>query len=165
MNGIVIINKSKGYTSHDIVAKVKKITGEKVGHTGTAEASPCIYNCFNLGIIDGLNAGGIIGYVENHSESINVYSLGKITGNTVGGIVGSALWNNTSQNKFENCYFLKSDTVQKSAGSKITVNATMIQKLTNTEIDEMNNYIKDNTSITSYWKKWKLGENGYPIFE
>ena len=139
--------------------------GGIIGHTGTAEASPCIYNCFNLGIIDGLNAGGIIGYVENHSESINVYSLGKITGNTVGGIVGSALWNNTSQNKFENCYFLKSDTVQKSAGSKITVNATMIQKLTNTEIDEMNNYIKDNTSITSYWKKWKLGENGYPIFE
>ena len=37
MNGILIINKSKGWTSHDIVAKVKKITGEKVGHTGTLD--------------------------------------------------------------------------------------------------------------------------------
>lgn len=37
MNGILIINKLKGYTSHDIVAKVKKITGEKVGHTGTLD--------------------------------------------------------------------------------------------------------------------------------
>ena len=37
MNGIIIVNKSKGYTSHDIVAKVKKITGEKVGHTGTLD--------------------------------------------------------------------------------------------------------------------------------
>lgn len=37
MNGIIIINKSKGWTSHDIVAKVKKITGEKVGHTGTLD--------------------------------------------------------------------------------------------------------------------------------
>ena len=37
MNGILIVNKSKGYTSHDIVAKVKKITREKVGHTGTLD--------------------------------------------------------------------------------------------------------------------------------
>lgn len=37
MNGIIIINKSKGWTSHDIVAKVKKITGEKVGHIGTLD--------------------------------------------------------------------------------------------------------------------------------
>ena len=37
MNGILIINKPKGYTSHDVVAIVKKITGEKVGHTGTLD--------------------------------------------------------------------------------------------------------------------------------
>ena len=37
MNGVLIVNKSKGYTSHDIVAKVKRIAGEKVGHTGTLD--------------------------------------------------------------------------------------------------------------------------------
>ena len=37
MNGILIINKEKGWTSHDVVAKIRKITGEKVGHTGTLD--------------------------------------------------------------------------------------------------------------------------------
>ena len=37
MNGIIIINKPKGCTSHDIVYKVKKMFNEKVGHTGTLD--------------------------------------------------------------------------------------------------------------------------------
>ena len=37
MNGILIINKHKGCSSHDIVYKVKKICNEKVGHTGTLD--------------------------------------------------------------------------------------------------------------------------------
>lgn len=37
MNGIIIINKPKGCTSHDIVHKLKKILNEKVGHTGTLD--------------------------------------------------------------------------------------------------------------------------------
>lgn len=37
MDGIIIINKPRGCTSHDIVYKAKKITGEKVGHTGTLD--------------------------------------------------------------------------------------------------------------------------------
>ena len=37
MDGIVVINKEKGCTSHDVVYKVKKLFGEKVGHTGTLD--------------------------------------------------------------------------------------------------------------------------------
>lgn len=37
MDGILIVNKPKQYTSHDVVAKVKKICKEKVGHTGTLD--------------------------------------------------------------------------------------------------------------------------------
>ena len=37
MDGIVIINKPKNCTSHDVVKKVKKIVNEKVGHTGTLD--------------------------------------------------------------------------------------------------------------------------------
>lgn len=37
MDGIIVINKPKGCTSHDIVYKVKKILNEKVGHTGTLD--------------------------------------------------------------------------------------------------------------------------------
>ena len=37
MDGIILINKEKGYTSHDVVNKVKHIFNEKVGHTGTLD--------------------------------------------------------------------------------------------------------------------------------
>lgn len=37
MDGIIVINKPKNNTSHDIVYKVKKILNEKVGHTGTLD--------------------------------------------------------------------------------------------------------------------------------
>lgn len=37
MDGIIVINKEKNCTSHDVVYKVKKIFGEKVGHTGTLD--------------------------------------------------------------------------------------------------------------------------------
>lgn len=37
MDGIIVINKPKNCTSHDIVYKVKKIVNEKVGHTGTLD--------------------------------------------------------------------------------------------------------------------------------
>ncbi len=38
MNGILVINKDKGYTSHDAVAVIKRLTQEKhLGHTGTLD--------------------------------------------------------------------------------------------------------------------------------
>lgn len=37
MDGIIIINKLKNCTSHDIVRRAKKVFHEKVGHTGTLD--------------------------------------------------------------------------------------------------------------------------------
>ena len=37
MDGIIIVNKPKEITSHDVVYRVKKIFKEKVGHTGTLD--------------------------------------------------------------------------------------------------------------------------------
>lgn len=37
MDGVILINKEKDYTSHDVVAIIKKILNEKVGHTGTLD--------------------------------------------------------------------------------------------------------------------------------
>lgn len=37
MDGIIVINKEKGCTSHDVVRSVKKLFGKKVGHTGTLD--------------------------------------------------------------------------------------------------------------------------------
>ena len=38
MDGILVVNKEKGYTSRDVVNKVSKILGtKKTGHTGTLD--------------------------------------------------------------------------------------------------------------------------------
>ena len=38
INGILIIDKPKGFTSHDVVGKVRKILCcRRVGHTGTLD--------------------------------------------------------------------------------------------------------------------------------
>lgn len=38
LNGIIIVNKEKGFTSHDVVAKMRGITKQKkIGHTGTLD--------------------------------------------------------------------------------------------------------------------------------
>lgn len=37
LDGIIVVNKGKNCTSHDVVYKVKKLFGEKVGHTGTLD--------------------------------------------------------------------------------------------------------------------------------
>ncbi len=37
MDGILIVDKPKGITSHDVVYKVKHKLNEKVGHTGTLD--------------------------------------------------------------------------------------------------------------------------------
>ena len=38
MNGLIIFDKEKGITSHDLVYKVRKKTGiKKVGHAGTLD--------------------------------------------------------------------------------------------------------------------------------
>jgi len=37
MDGVLIVNKPKGCTSHDIVHRVRKMLKERVGHTGTLD--------------------------------------------------------------------------------------------------------------------------------
>ena len=85
MNGILIVNKSKGYTSHDIVAKVKKITGEKVGHTGTLDP-------LATGVLPLLIGKGTLcsKYLMNHDKTYKValkLGIKKSTGDEEGDIL------------------------------------------------------------------------------
>ena len=42
IHGILNVQKEKGYTSHDVVAKLRGITRQKkIGHTGTLEFCRC----------------------------------------------------------------------------------------------------------------------------
>ena len=67
MNGILIVNKPLNYTSHDIVYKVKKITGMKVGHTGTLDPMA-------TGVLPILIGKGTLcsKYLINHDKIYNV---------------------------------------------------------------------------------------------
>ena len=85
MNGILIVNKSKGYTSHDIVAKVKKITREKVGHTGTLDPMA-------TGVLPLLIGKGTLcsKYLMNHDKTYTVVlklGIKKSTGDEEGDII------------------------------------------------------------------------------
>ena len=75
MDGIIIINKPKNYTSHDIVYKIKKASGEKIGHTGTLDP-------LATGVLPLLVGKGTLcsKYLINHDKKYKVIlNLGKKT--------------------------------------------------------------------------------------
>ena len=75
MDGIIIINKPKNCTSHDIVRKAKKILNEKVGHTGTLDPNA-------TGVLPLLIGKGtqISKYIINHDKKYEaVLQLGEKT--------------------------------------------------------------------------------------
>ena len=60
LNGIIVINKPKDYTSHDVVAKVKRILNiKKVGHTGTLDP----------------NATGVLPLLLNQGTKLSKYLI------------------------------------------------------------------------------------------
>ena len=75
MNGIIVINKPKECTSHDVVYQVKKIVNEKVGHTGTLDPMA-------TGVLPLLIGKGTLcsKYLINHNKIYEVtLQLGKRT--------------------------------------------------------------------------------------
>ncbi len=75
MDGIIIVNKPKGCTSHDIVSRVKKIYNKKVGHTGTLD--PMATGVLPLLIGKGTMCSK---YLINHDKTYQVVlELGKKT--------------------------------------------------------------------------------------
>lgn len=64
MNGILIVDKPKQYTSQDVCSKVKKIYGTKVGHTGTLD--PMATGVLPLLLGDGTKLSE---YLTNHDKT------------------------------------------------------------------------------------------------
>lgn len=108
MDGIIIINKPKGCTSHDIVYKMKKITGEKVGHTGTLDPNA-------TGVLPLLIGKGTLlsKYLINHDKTYQVtLKLGEKT--DTADIEGEIIEKKIVDNKI-----LEIDTVEKVLNSFI----------------------------------------------
>jgi len=64
MDGIILIDKPKDYTSHDVVAVIKRISKEKVGHTGTLDPNATGVLPLLIG-----KATGISKYLINHNKT------------------------------------------------------------------------------------------------
>ena len=106
MNGILIVNKPIGKTSHDIVYKIKKLTGEKVGHTGTLDP-------LATGVLPVLIGKGTLcsKYLINHDKIYDVIlklGIKTITGDGEGNVI---------EEKDVNKDSFKSDIIEKTLAS------------------------------------------------
>lgn len=132
-----------------------------------------ISNCFNVGKVSTegpyfLTDGGIVGILDSGSVNINncyniaIFSQGHGS-NRIGGIVGKHTGGTLTMNK---CYYLKQgDTKTAIGGKEDDINqvtgCNAISEITATILNDNINNIEH----TDEWQSWKLGEEGYPVFE
>ena len=145
-----------------------------------------IINCINYGNIESKNGGtgGIIG--KNATSIENCINLGKIkgiqyvggiSGNVEGGTIKNCInftaieplnWScdiiaYSKVKNFQKCYY-NSDNVKK--GMEIDKNLIDIKgKSMNEIVNLLNSYTDETGKYPSEWKKWKIGEDGYPTFK
>jgi tRNA pseudouridine55 synthase len=69
MNGLLVIDKPSGWTSHDVVAKVRRLTGvRRVGHAGTLD--PAATGVLPLGIGQGTRVLEYLGDAEKSYRGV-----------------------------------------------------------------------------------------------
>lgn len=150
--------------------------GGLVGSSYNMNAQLHIINAYNIGDMQGMKCtSGIIGGKKNNldkSEIRNVYTAGQLTGDNNNGIICLPQITELSQNNvIENAYYR--DNVENGTNLK-TDNTTKVtsQQINSQEfVDSLNQYVeskslyKINENINVKLLKWKLGEQGYPIFE
>lgn len=77
LDGILLVDKEPGWTSHDVVAKARGITGQrKIGHTGTLDPMATGLLVLALG-----KATRLVEYMSGHEKEYEgVFTLGVATG-------------------------------------------------------------------------------------
>ena len=173
-------NNTKIYNCYNIGKIFRQDTQENGypglgGIVGLAMYGNSIINSYNLGDVENKgsvgNTGGIVGYkawAETYLE--NCYNTGKLSGKVVGGIIGSC---NISNELLitQNCFYLNND-ISKGIGSGLKEDSEDIKGVSENELKSveilelLNNYVEKNPSKDNInLKKWKLENNGYPVFE
>ena len=191
VGGIAVTIKSQAkiincYNTGELIG----YTGKHYGAVGGIVGVDCseIYNCYNIGKITSYNtsngpyatAGGIIGstgYDPTEQIIANVYNIGEIYGKNTntgkigyGGIAGGRWYEDTNIPTIKNAYF-KAQTGMNGFGALSEVDGiyekTKEYMYSQQLVTALNEYIENNPDglDTTDWKKWKLGENGYPTFE
>ncbi len=145
------------------------IIGYVGGHDWNSNISVNILNCANFGKINSqqMGSGGIIATqaticAENYVSIKNTYNTGNVTGKTFGNIIGTISYADGStdtKTEFENVYYTEEPLLGK--GSLTSGEATLKSQdeiKSQSFVDLLNQNIGENSD----WKKWKLGEKGYP---
>ena len=143
----------------------------RVGGSNYNNTMNCyIYNCYNFEKIKSSNiAGGIVGsqgtvVAQNYLYIENSYNIGNVKANKTGGIIGAIDYRAETDTKTEirNTYYINEPSI--GTGTLTSGEATLksVSEIkSQTFVDLLNSNIGTNTD----WKKWKLGNNGYPTFE
>ena len=143
-------------------------------------------NAFNSNI-GSVSAGGIVGYVRGGKANANIYNSYNIGNITIDNKKGSGILGGTWAEglaNIENCFNIGNADFGISRNSNILTvkNVYYINTINNTGeakgaqslakediynqnfVNTLNNYIDSKQNYMSNWKKWKLGEQGYPVF-
>lgn len=146
------------------------IIGAVAGPSWDTILNTSINNCYNIGRIKTSGvAGGIVGTqdtvaAQNYLYINNSYNAGDVEGKESGNILGH-IYNNTrtdTKTEFANVYYTLEPAIR--TGSLTSGEATLKSESeikSQTFVDLLNLNIGTNTD----WKRWKLGEDGYPTFE
>ncbi len=123
-------------------------------------ANSIVENCYNLGEISQLGSSWV-SYASakgiGGNTITNCYNFGKvISERTKPNVIG------VSSSKIISCYY-------NSELSGITQELEELKDVKNMMVEEfvelLNNYKDETGNYPKDWKKWKVGDKGYPIFE
>ncbi len=146
------------YNTSEAVISSDGSAGGIVGINYGANGVNAFCNCYNLGTVDGKIAGGIMGSYSwiYGGKCVNCFTTSNITGTTIGGIAGHCGENRTVA--ANNCYYLKTQAIQKASAIGIISNSTGIDRIDSSLVDSLNTYIESNSDEidTTGWAKWKL---------
>lgn len=167
-----------GYTYGSAIISNCYNTGALTGTYGVGGivgySNQCVVlNCYNLGNLYGTSVGGIVGANMWHeSKRINCYNLaGIMDGSKIGGLIGETNCSDALL-KIKNCYYDISLAENGIYNWKTDMGIALAREEIKSQdiVDEFNTYIDNGTENEedvdpSEWKRWKLDENGYPVFE
>lgn len=136
MNGLLVINKPSGITSHDVDYKIKKILNEsKVGHIGTLDplATGVLVVCLG-------NATKIANFLDNDSKTYKAticFGVATTTQDITGEVVAEQVITSLSNNDVDNALskFVGTITQTPSKYSAIKVNGKKLYEYARKDID------------------------------
>lgn len=142
------------------IGNVNANTYQAAGIIAYEYANTVVENCYNLGEISQLGSSWV-SYATakgiGGNTIINCYNFGKIISErTKPNVVG------VSSSEMKSCYY-------NSESSGMTQDLEELTDVKNIDIEDfvnlLNKYKGETGIYPKDWKKWKVGDEGYPIFE